>query len=132
MFKFQHQTRDGEWLDSETYRGARDISKEKAEAEAQRLTTMHNFLYRAVPTPAPPTPAAVSLAKQPHYAAYQPEPITVIEGWKLNYNMGNAIKFISRAGKKDTTVEGHMKDLEKAINYIRREINTLRGEPGWE
>ena len=89
--------------------------------------------YRFNPVPAaPPTPAAVSLAKQPHYAAYQPEPITVIEGWKLNYNMGNAIKYISRAGKKDATVEGHTKDLEKAINYIRREINTLRGEPGWE
>jgi len=48
------------------------------------------------------------------------EAIKVIEAWKLGFNLGNAVKYIARAGKKDQTVVAE--DLEKAIWYIRREI----------
>lgn len=68
---------------------------------------------------------------QEHYAALSPEPITVIEGWQLGYLRGNALKYIARAGKKDQSKEGTIKDLEKAISYLRREINTLNGKPEW-
>lgn len=101
--------------------------------EINKLAKEMGLDYRFVPVrnAVPDTPAP-AVTKNPHYTTQTPEPITVIEGWKLNYNMGNALKYISRAGKKDATVEGHTKDLEKAISYIRREINTLRGEPSWE
>lgn len=48
------------------------------------------------------------------------EAIKVIEAWNLNFHLGNAVKYISRAGKKDDkkTIE----DLEKAIWYIKRHI----------
>ena len=34
----------------------------------------------------------------PHYASLNPEPITVIENWNLLFHLGNAIKYIARAG----------------------------------
>lgn len=52
------------------------------------------------------------------------ETIKVIEAWNLNFNLGNAVKYISRAGKKDDIVQ----DLEKARFYLDREINNLKNE----
>lgn len=46
------------------------------------------------------------------------EAIKVIESWDLNFNLGNVVKYISRAGKKDNTKQ----DLEKALWYLKREI----------
>ncbi len=46
------------------------------------------------------------------------EVIDVIEAFKLGFKLGNAIKYILRAGKKGSRVE----DLKKAIWYIEREI----------
>lgn len=42
--------------------------------------------------------------------------------YDLNFNRGNIIKYIVRAGKKDDEV----KDLEKAMDYLKREIETVR------
>ena len=52
------------------------------------------------------------------------EAIKIIEAWKLNFNLGNAVKYLSRAGKKGDYIE----DLEKASFYIRREIENSRGK----
>lgn len=38
------------------------------------------------------------------------ETIKVIEAWGLGFNLGNVVKYISRAGKKDFLIQ----DLEKA------------------
>ena len=46
------------------------------------------------------------------------EPIQVIEDWKLGFHLGNALKYIARAGRKENEIE----DLEKAIYYIQRYI----------
>jgi hypothetical protein len=46
------------------------------------------------------------------------ETIKVIEAWQLNFNLGNVIKYISRAGKKGSKTE----DLQKALWYLQREI----------
>lgn len=40
--------------------------------------------------------------------------------YDLNFNRGNALKYIVRAGKKDPKKE--IEDLEKAIVYLNREI----------
>jgi hypothetical protein len=51
------------------------------------------------------------------------EAIKVIEAWDLNFHLGNVIKYISRAGKKD---KNKLKeDLEKAKWYLDRFIGTL-------
>lgn len=49
------------------------------------------------------------------------ETIKVIEAWGLGFNLGNTVKYISRAGKKDDVVQ----DLEKARWYLDREISKL-------
>lgn len=48
------------------------------------------------------------------------EVIDVIEAWCLDFNLGNAIKYIARAGKKSP--EKKSEDLQKAIWYINRNI----------
>jgi hypothetical protein len=61
----------------------------------------------------------------PHYGgADNPyECIRVIEAWGLGFCLGNAVKYIARAGKKGDAVE----DLRKARWYIDREIQRLTG-----
>ena len=61
-----------------------------------------------------------------HYTDGGIETIDFIEAKKLPYHLGNAVKYISRAGKKDQnkTIE----DLQKAIWYIERYIKVLEGE----
>lgn len=55
-----------------------------------------------------------------HYRAQKIEPIEAIEAWELNFNLGNATKYIARAGKKEG--QDKRKDLEKALNYLHREL----------
>lgn len=52
------------------------------------------------------------------------EAIKVIEAWDLDndFCLGNVIKYISRAGKKDATLQ----DLEKAKWYLDRKITRLK------
>jgi len=52
------------------------------------------------------------------------EAIDVIEAWELNFNLGNAVKYISRNGIKDP--ERQIEDLEKARWYLDREIQNLK------
>ena len=60
-----------------------------------------------------------------HYAEGRKyEPIAVIEDWNLGFCLGNAIKYISRAGRKDPAKE--IEDLEKAAFYLARRIATLK------
>lgn len=57
-----------------------------------------------------------------HYNSGQFEVIEVIEDWKLNFNLGNAVKYIGRCEHKKNKVE----DLKKAIFYIEREIENTK------
>jgi hypothetical protein len=50
--------------------------------------------------------------------------IDVISDYELNFNRGNIIKYVCRAGKKDDEI----KDLEKALDYLNREIEILRSQ----
>lgn len=50
--------------------------------------------------------------------------IDFIRDYALNFNRGNCIKYLVRAGKK----EDEIKDLEKALDYLKREIDYLRNE----
>ena len=44
--------------------------------------------------------------------------------YNLNFNRGNVLKYITRAGRKDDEV----KDLEKALDYLQREIAIVRAQ----
>lgn len=58
-----------------------------------------------------------------HYTDGKIEVIQFINDKKLNFELGNAVKYICRAGKKDKTKT--IEDLEKAIWYIKHEIEEL-------
>lgn len=52
------------------------------------------------------------------------EAIKVIEAWELNFCLGNVIKYVARAGKKQSKLE----DLKKALWYLEREISNAENE----
>ena len=60
-----------------------------------------------------------------HYTESKVEVIDAIDAWGLNYHLGNCVKYVARAGKKDKTKE--LEDLRKAQWYLTRAINTLEG-----
>lgn len=49
------------------------------------------------------------------------ECIDVIRAWNLNFNLGNALKYICRAGFKEDKEE----DLKKAKQYIEFELGNI-------
>jgi hypothetical protein len=51
------------------------------------------------------------------------EAIKVIEAWDLGFHLGNTVKYISRAGKKESDKE--LQDLKKAAWYLQRRIENL-------
>lgn len=57
-----------------------------------------------------------------HYTSGGIETIDFIEAKKLGYNLGNVVKYITRAGHKGNQLE----DLRKAQWYLTREINSLK------
>ncbi len=60
-----------------------------------------------------------------HYNKGKFEAIEVIEDWQLGFNLGNTVKYISRAGHKDKSKI--VEDLKKALWYLEREIKKLEG-----
>lgn len=73
---------------------------------------------------------AVSLPKTVDHPAHYGgkdnvyEAIKVIEAWGLGFNLGNTVKYISRAEKKGSKLE----DLQKAAWYLNREIEKCQNE----
>ncbi len=59
-----------------------------------------------------------------HYNTGKIEVIDVIEDWNLNFNCGNAVKYIARHEHKGEGVE----DIEKAIWYLNRHLTYLKEE----
>ncbi len=58
-----------------------------------------------------------------HYTDGGIETIDAIEAWGLGFHLGNAVKYISRAGKKAGSSE--LEDLKKARWYLNRCIATI-------
>ena len=54
------------------------------------------------------------------------EAIKVIEAWNLGFHLGNTVKYISRAGKKDGN--SATQDLKKALFYLNRKIELLEDQ----
>jgi len=47
--------------------------------------------------------------------------IDVCKDYALNFNRGNILKYVARAGKK----QDELQDLRKALDYLQREIDYL-------
>jgi sulfur relay (sulfurtransferase) DsrC/TusE family protein len=58
-----------------------------------------------------------------HYQGSKMEVIDIIDDFYLNFNLGNAIKYILRADLKGNKKQ----DLEKAIWYLNRELSKFNG-----
>lgn len=69
----------------------------------------------------------VEQVKHPEHYHQDPgyEPWVVIRKWNLGFALGNAVKYIARAGRKGSAVV----DLRKAIEYITNEIEALEPPP---
>lgn len=104
----------------------RQTAKRDAEAykEAYRLARA-----TSAPRPVPDAPITMlepvpDLVNHPaHYKVGGIETIDFIEAKGLNYNTGNAVKYITRADHKGNRKQ----DLEKAMWYLNREIGRLQG-----
>lgn len=71
-----------------------------------------------------PSEAVETVNHPNHYNTGRFEVIDVIEDWQLGFHLGNALKYVARAGKKDPSKEEE--DLRKAIWYIERKLQCLR------
>ncbi len=61
-----------------------------------------------------------------YYNTGKIEVIDFIEDQNLNFHLGNVIKYVCRAGKKDPNKE--IEDLEKAAFYLERYITDLKNK----
>ena len=52
------------------------------------------------------------------------ETIDYIDSWEMNFNTGNVIKYVTRAGYKNDQLE----DLKKAMWYLDREIQRIKNK----
>lgn len=84
------------------------LSEDAKDALASKLITMEEPVSDPVNHPS-------------HYKTGGIETIDFIEAKQFNYNMGNAVKYISRAEYKGNKKQ----DLEKAVWYLNREIGKL-------
>lgn len=66
-----------------------------------------------------------SVNRPKHYAGTKIEVIDYIEDKGLGFCLGNVVKYVSRAGKKDPSKE--IEDLRKAAWYLERRIKELEG-----
>jgi hypothetical protein len=67
-------------------------------------------------------PKADPVNNPTHYTVGGIETIDFIEAKKLGYNLGNVVKYLTRADHKGNKLE----DLRKAQWYLTREINSLK------
>lgn len=54
------------------------------------------------------------------------EVIVAIEAWGLGFCLGNVVKYVARAGRKDSGTR--IEDLHKARWYLNRELEALEQE----
>ena len=113
-------------------------AKEVAQATKVAVTSVYQIIHKskkdqaltmsaspAVLIKYPPKRETQDNVNHPaHYKTGGIETIDFIEAKSLNYNLGNVVKYITRAGVKDKAK--HIEDLEKGAWYLAREIANLR------
>ena len=64
--------------------------------------------------------------KPSHYKAGEFDVIAFCQKHNLNFDVGNVIKYVTRAGKKKDNSE--LQDLNKAMEYLKRRIEFVKGD----
>ena len=64
--------------------------------------------------------------KPSHYEAGEFDVIAFCQLHNINFDLGNVIKYVTRAGKKENNSE--LQDLNKAMEYLKRRIEFIKGE----
>lgn len=99
-----------------------DLNKGKAKKKPSKILRAVRQAERELAATLPLIkPDAVN--HPPHYRAGGIETIDFIEAKDLNYRLGNVVKYVSRAGKKESDP---VQDLEKAAWYLKREIDARK------
>ncbi len=80
---------------------------------------------RGVTTKSIPVAETIDLSSDPvehpaHYQGNGYEVLDIIDDFDLNFNLGNVLKYVLRAGRKDSQLKEE--DLEKALFYLKREL----------
>lgn len=97
--------------------------KEPSEIEGSELDFMYNLAIERTITLAEHLNNKQSYNTPPHYQGTI-QPIDIINAQDLNFNLGNVVKYVCRAGKKKG--ENILTDLEKAKDYINFEIERVK------
>lgn len=95
------------------------------EIEAIDAALLHSLGVKTVPEKVCTKKGHDPVNHPSHYTSGNIETIDFIEDKGLGFHLGNAVKYITRAGKKDPTKT--VEDLEKAVWYLTREIERLEG-----
>lgn len=64
--------------------------------------------------------------KPSHYKAGEFDVIAFCQLHDINFDLGNVIKYVTRAGKKENNSE--LQDLNKAMEFLKRRIEFIKGE----
>jgi len=98
----------------------------------RNISHYSNYLIEPEDTPIPYSDFIASLEASPteftpirpaHYESGKISPLDFIEDKGLNFHLGNALKYIVRAGKKDPSKL--VEDLDKAMFYLQRHIEKV-------
>lgn len=110
--------------------------KNKAEDERYRKGWCEAFRVESeAAAAAHPTVDTKTLTTAEHDSVNHPsyycdggiETLDYILAKRLNFLLGQVVKYVSRAGKKDP--DKHLEDLRKAQFYLNREIRRLEANP---
>lgn len=94
-----------------------EYCKESYENEPELLEHNFKLVFGDITTEDP--------IKPDYYNDTKITPFDVIDDWELNFYLGNAIKYIKRAGKKEGN--SRLQDLKKIREYIEHEIHDEEG-----
>lgn len=107
------------WHKKRLLKGAKKTKATKVPAVVEKQWNQVGFSTSA-------EPVKQDVVNHPaHYKIGGIETIDFIEAKQLTYNLGNVVKYITRAGVKNKAT--HIEDLEKAAWYLNREIANLKG-----
>lgn len=101
------------------------VGLEHCDIYGQQMIMAQKYLTKTQQTNTPDPEASKEndiIAHPAHYTeGREYEPKDVIYDWGLDFNLGSAVKYISRAGRKDDIIQ----DLKKAIQFIQFEIDAI-------
>lgn len=117
-----------EFLKTEQATAEAAVLKNASEAMkklGEALQPVHKLPETTANPPMPPVKPPKNMVHHPaHYCYSEYEPKDVIRAWGLNFNLGSAVKYIARAGRKDDILQ----ELNKAKQFIEFEIEAIEKE----